>query len=140
MDETSDAHDWGRYPAPSSILVGVSAPEAAGVPAPGRALPALAGPIPTRFCAAGTGLIVVGGLPWLAVLLGARGITWPIRVLAAVALVVGVFVVLVGIGLLRARHALRAAHARAEGEGCDARGPDTACAGCDSACPLDALR
>ena len=120
-----------------------------------RALPSLAGPIPALFCAAGAVVSAVGALPWIAVLAGADGITWPIRVLATLALVVGGFTVLVGIGLFRARNAMRAADAEtlldaelsaaadahaATSAGHAACAPDTACAGCDASCALNALR
>lgn len=126
MDETSNAHARERYRAPSPILVGVSTPGQAGPRSAGRPLPSRDGPIPALFCAAGAVLCVVGALAWLAVLSGAGGITWPVRVLAGLALVAGGFVVLVGIGLLRARGAVRAA---ADG---------SACADCDGACALRA--
>jgi hypothetical protein len=155
MDETSNAHDRERYPAPSPILVGVSTSGDVGRRADVRPLPSLTGPIPALFCVAGGVLCVVGALPWIAALAGADGLTWPVLVLAALALVVGVFTVLVGIGLFRARRALHAAEgeARLDAEltaaaeahagaapGHDACAADTACAGCDATCALNALR
>ncbi len=120
-----------------------------------RALPTLTGPIPALFCSAGAVLSAVGALAWIAVLTGADGVAWPILVLATLALAVGVFTVLVGIGLFRARHAILAAesearldaqlaaaadeHARTQA-GHDACATDTACAGCDATCALNALR
>jgi hypothetical protein len=140
-------------------MVGVSTSGDVGRRTDVRPLPSLAGPIPALFCGAGGVLCVVGALPWIAVLAGADGLTWPVRVLAALALMVGVFTVLVGIGLFRARHALHAAegearldaeltaaadaHAHAHAgtrSGHDACAADTACAGCDATCALNALR
>ncbi len=136
-------------------MVDVSAPGDVGKRADVRPLPSLNGPIPALFCLAGAVLSAVGALAWIAVLAGADGIGWPVRVLAALALAVGVFTVLVGIGLFRARHAISAAaaearldaqltaaaetHAGASAEH-DACAPDTACAGCDATCALNALR
>lgn len=167
MDETSNAHDRERYPASSPILVDVSGSGDARGRSDAYPLPSLDGPIPALFVAAGAALTVVGALAWVAVLAGAGGITWTIRVLAGLALVVGAFVVLVGIGLFRARWAVRvaAAQARLDAEldaaaeahaaavpGRDAPAPDSAhtavtacaddrvCAGCDAACAVNALR
>jgi hypothetical protein len=109
-------------------------------------LPSLDGPIPALFCAAGIALTVVGAVPWIAVTSGADGVQWPIRLLAVVALLVGVFVVLVGIGLFRARSTLRTAVAGSSPDGHGADLPaavcadHVACAGCDASCALNELR
>lgn len=120
-------------------------------------LPSLDGPIPALFCAAGVVLAAVGALPWIAVL-SAHGAAagWPIRALGVLGFAVGVFVMLVGVGLFRARNGLRAAAAEAQldsvlvaaaaaaaGPGSDPHdpcAPDTACASCDATCALSALR
>ena len=126
-----------------------------------RALPSLEGPIPALFCAAGAAVLTIGALPWVAVLAGSQGIGWVLRALAVVAVLGGIFVLLVGIGLVRARTALRAhaaraaqeaaldtelnvalAHAQAgaepvAGQACD---DHDACASCDASCALNALR
>ena len=128
------------------------------------ALPSLDGPIPALFCAAGLALAVVGAVPWIAAL-AASGSTvgWPIRILGVAAILVGVFVMLVGVGLFRARNALRAAADEAELDASlmaaaaeatrstevnesdrasahDACAAPTACASCDATCALSALR
>jgi hypothetical protein len=136
-------------------MVDVSAPGDVGNSAGVRPLPSLTGPIPVLFCSAGAVLSAVGALPWIAVLAGADGIAWPVLVLAVLALAVGGFTVLVGIGLFRARDAMRAADAEARLDaalttaadvhagspaGHDACAPDTACASCDATCALNALR
>jgi hypothetical protein len=136
-------------------MVGVSAPGDVGNSTVTRPLPSLTGPIPTLFCAAGAVLSAVGALPWIAVLAGADGVPWPVLVLAVIALSVGGFTVLIGIGLFRARNAIRAtdAEARLDAEltaaaeapgttraGPDACVPETACVGCDATCALNALR
>ena len=137
-------------------MVDVSAPGGVGDRTDVRPLPSLNGPIPALFCLAGGVLSAVGALAWIAVLAGADGIAWSVRVLAALALAAGVFTVLVGIGLFRARHAISAAEAEAR---LDAQltaaataaqtgstaapvacAPDTACVGCDATCALNALR
>jgi hypothetical protein len=135
-------------------MVGVSAAGDVGSRTDARPLPSLTGPIPALFCLAGAVLSAVGALAWIAVLAGADGIAWPIRVLAALALAVGGFTFLVGIGLFRARHAgqaagaqalldaqlTAAADAHAGSAGHDPCVADTACAGCDATCALNSLR
>ena len=107
------------------------------------------------FCASGAAVAVMGALPWVAALAGGpHDIGWPLRTLAAVAFLAGLFVLLIGIGLLRARAGVRrsagearldaelvaaaaAAAATAAHEPC---AQDPACATCDASCALNALR
>ena len=102
-------------------------------------------------------LAAVGALPWIAVL-SAHGAAagWPIRALGVLGFAVGVFVMLVGVGLFRARNATARGRGRGPtGQRAGGRGgrrrraglgphdpcaPDTACASCDATCALSALR
>jgi hypothetical protein len=150
MDETSYAHgpDVTRDAvAPIADNGPVSSPR----PRTNGALPSLDGPIPALFCAAGVLLAVVGGLPWMAALAGPAGAaSWPLRTVGVLAFAVGVFVVLVGVGLFRARNGIRAAAAEAAldatlvtastEQASNPCAPDTACASCDATCALSALR
>ena len=101
--------------------------------------------------AAGGALVLIGVLPWIAAVAGGHAGTWALRLLGAVAVVGGIFVALVGVGLRRAAVALRDRRAEAaldaavmaivEEEECASGGTAAhACATCDASCALAGLK
>ena len=100
---------------------------------------------------AGGALALVGVLPWIAAAAGSDAGTWALRLLGAVAVLGGIFIALVGVGLRRAAVALQERRAEAaldaammaivEHDEC-ARGgtAEHACATCDASCALAGLK
>lgn len=91
------------------------------------------------FILGGATLAVIGGLTWFID-------SWPLRAIGLVAVVVGCYVLLVGVGLMRIRtdvrrreveraqdEAILATVAQAAADDC---AQDGACTGCDTVCAL----